>query len=123
MGASTPEMRDWFRVNNAVAGIAHDHDVNGWHPWLVTSTWQGPRITLLLRSTTRREGRRHDRHSGSCCSATCVLDEQGWISDNKIAYVDDGKLTDFSCVEPDDAVVEWAMRATTPPRPKRRGRR
>lgn len=123
MGAGTPERRDWFRVNNVVAGIAHEHDANGSHPWLVTSAWPGPRITLRLRSTTRREGRWHDPHGGSCGSVTCALDEQGWISDNKITHVDDRKLTDFSCVEPDDAAVEWAESVAAPPKSKRRGRR
>lgn len=123
MGAGTPERGDWFRVNNVVAGIARVYDGSGWHPWIVTSAWPGPRITLRLRSTTRREGRWHDAHGGSCGSTTCALDERGWISDNKVTQVDDRKLTDFSCVEPDDAVVEWAMSVPAPPASRRRGRR
>lgn len=120
-GAPTPG--DWFRLTEAASGLALHKGAGAWHPFLVKSTWPGPRATLLPRSTSWTEGRHHSAHQGACGSATCALDEDGRIGSNLVT-VDKGVGTDYSCHEPDEEVIEWAMSLKSPSSSsKRRGRR
>lgn len=121
MAAHVPAPGDWFVVTNRITGMQAPEGPDGIHRFIVKSSWPGPRITLLPRSTTWPEGRLHDKHEGACRSTTCRLDSDGRISSDTI-YVDVSKLTDYSCTEPDDAVIEWAMRVEPTPKTKR-GRR
>lgn len=75
---------------------------------LVRSAWPGPRLSLLPRSTSVADGYAHRAHRENCGFSSCRLDRDGWISEN-VESVDDVHLTEFSCHEPDDDVIEWAM--------------
>lgn len=121
MGANAPEVGDWFVVTNRVTGMQAPEGPDGVHRLIVKSSWPGPRITLLPRSTTWSEGRVHEEHAGACGSATCRIDRDGRISTDA-KYVDVSELNDFSCKEPDETVREWAMSVEPTPKPKR-GRR
>lgn len=121
MGADSPTYGDWFVVANGVSGLQAPEGADGIHRFIVKSAWPGPRVTLLPRSTTWPEGRVHPKHAGACGSTTCRLDSDARISTD-VKYVDIADLNDFSCTEPDEAVVEWAMSVEPPPKAKR-GRR
>ena len=121
MGADAPAVGDWFVVTNRATGMQAPEGPDGIHRYIVKSSWPGPRVTLLPRSTTWEEGRSHQKHAGACGSATCRLDRDGRISTD-VKHVDTSHLDVFSCTEPDEDVIEWAMRAEPPPKPKR-GRR
>lgn len=123
MGADTPTPGDWFLLTEADSGLAPHKGPGAWHPFLVKTSWPGPRVTLLPRSTTWPEGRLHGAHRGACGSPTCRIDEDGRISDTKLVQVDVSKLTEYSCTEPDDDVVEWAMQVTALAPGTRKGRR
>jgi len=60
-----------------------------------------------------------------CGSPTCRIDEDGCVDGSKQASVDSSKLDRFCCHEPDDELVEWAMRSVPrhPPGVTRRGAR
>lgn len=121
MGADAPEGGDWFVVSNRVTGMRAPEGPDGVHRFIVKSSWPGPRVTLLPRSTTWAEGRAHPRHAGACGSDSCRLDLDGRISTD-VKHVDISYLVDFSCTEPDEDLIEWAMSAEPAPR-SRRGRR
>lgn len=108
VGASVPvEVGHWFVVPNRVTGLlAPEQD--GTHPMLVGSAWPGPRISLLPRSASVAEGRPHPAHCGRCESASCCLDRPGWITPD-VESVDETHVTEYSCHEPDDDVIDWAM--------------
>lgn len=121
MGANAPTRGDWFVVTNRVTGMRAPEGPDGVHRFIVKSSWPGPRATLLPRSTTWSEGRLHPKHAGSCGSTSCRLDCDGRISED-LRSIDMSALVDFSCAEPDDEVVDWAM-SVEPPTRTRRGRR
>lgn len=121
MGADSPTSGDWFVVANVVTGLRAPEGADGIHRFIVKSAWPGPRVTLLPRSTTWAEGRFHEKHGGACGSETCRLDSDARISTD-VRHVDVSQLDDFSCTEPDEDVIEWAMSVEPPPMIKR-GRR
>lgn len=121
MGAVAPVRGDWFKLTESESGFATHKGPDAWHPFIVKTAWPGPRVTLLPRSTTWPDGRPHAAHAGACGSAKCVLDECGRIC-IRLVFVDASRVVDFSCAEPDDDVIEWAMTVEPPDRPKR-GRR
>lgn len=110
---------DWFVVPNRVSGL-HSPEADGVHPMLVRSAWPGPRLSLLPRSTSVAEGYAHGAHGENCGSSSCRLNRDGWISE-EVESVDEVHVTEFSCHEPDDDVIEWAMRVGA--KHPRRGRR
>lgn len=125
VAASAPGVGDWFLLTEEVSGLASYKEPRAWHPFLVRSTWPGPRVLLLPRSTTWPEGRAHKAHDGTCGPSACRIDEDGCIDGSSPVSVDTTKLDRFSCHEPDDELIDWAMRSTPRPAPDttRRGRR
>lgn len=125
MAAAAPGVGDWFLLTETVSGLAPHKGARAWHPFLVTSTWPGPRVSLLPRSTSWAEGRSHKAHKGTCGSLTCRIDEDGRIDGSKPVSVDRSKLDSFSCHEPDDELIDWAMSSVprhTPGITRRSGR-
>lgn len=125
MAASVPGVGDWFLLTDEASGLAAYQSSRAWHPFLVRSTWPGPRVSLLPRSTTWTQGRAHKPHEGRCGMSTCRIDEDGSINGSNQVSVDIAKLDHFSCHEPDDELIDWAMRLVPPPASgtTRRGRR
>lgn len=114
------EVGHWFVVPNRFTGLRAP-EPDGTHPMLVLSAWPGPRVSLLPRSASAPEGRAHPAHCGRCESLSCCLDRPGWITE-EMESVDKARVTEFSCHEPDDDVIEWAMGvgASHPRRGRRR---
>lgn len=122
MSDGAPRIGDWFLIPQAVYRVDPSYGDDIGHRYIVKSSWPGPTVTLLLRSTKKWfEGRDHAAHGGSCGSSTCALDLCGRISLSKID-VDSGDLETKSCAEPDEDVVEWVM-AAQPVRLNRKTRR
>lgn len=74
----------------------------------------------MLRSTKPYGGIRHRPHDGTCGSDGCRIDEEGWIRHQVVREI---SIKEFrsarrSCREPDDDLIEEAIR-----RMERRGRR
>lgn len=120
MGADGPERGDWFVTPNAATGL-YAPERDGVHRCIVKSSWVGPQITLLPRSASRDDGRAHPAHERQCGAVTCRLDRDGWIA-ARVISVYEKDIGDFSCPEPDDEVVDWAMSIRPTPE-QRRGRR
>ena len=120
MSAEAPTCGDWFVVANEVSGLKAPEQ-GGVHPFIVKSSWPGPQVTLLPRSASRSDGLPHPAHGGECGYSTCRINRDGTIGPQPVS-VPIGALTDFSCSEPDDDIVEWAMAVESTP-PPTRGRR
>lgn len=120
MGADAPRPGDWFVVKNALTSMRAPEGPTGVHRFIVKSSWPGPRATLLPRSTTYEDGLPHPAHAGRCGFATCRLDKDGRIG-LSLCTLDLHDLSDYSCREPDDDVIDWVQTATPllPPKPRR----
>ena len=117
MGADDPRPGDWFVVPNAVTGLFAPEQ-GGVHPLIVASAWPGPPVMLFPRSASR--GSWHKAHQGSCGFASCRIDKDGEIGLDP-CIVDPCDLTDYSCKEPDEEIIEWVMGGAHASR--KRGRR
>ena len=121
MSADKPRPGDWFVVPNHITGVrAPERD--GTHPYIVNSAWPHPQVKLLLRSASSNWGAPHKAHLGSCGSESCRVNRDGRIDDSIVHSVDRQELTDYSCREPDDEVIEWVM-GIDPDHGGKRGRR
>lgn len=118
MGADAPTPGDWFVIANAVTGLRAP-EPDGVHRLIVKSAWPGPRATLLPRSASW--GQSHKAHQGSCGSDTCRIDRDGEIG-RDVRSVHMSELSDYSCMEPDEMVVEWVMSVESDSA-RKRGRR
>ena len=122
MSAHQPESGDWFALANEISGLRTPEGPQGTHPFLVISTID-VRIPILPRSTSRLEGHPHRAHRGSCGSESCRINKDGYINTDPI-HVDESHLTNYSCTEPDQDFMEWAMSRTGSSRQtRRRGRK
>ena len=122
MSDTAPNVGDWFLIPQAVNRVPPSCPDDVCHRYVVKSSWPGPMVTLLLRSTKDWfDGLEHPAHNGSCGSPTCGLDEAARISLTKFE-TEPVRLDTYSCAEPDEAVIEWVMAAVPLP-PRRRTRR
>ena len=95
-------------VPDKISGILTYKDPDKARPCLITSL-AGFRVSILPRTTQGGADREpHPAHNGTCGYQTCRLDQPGNIR-TELRSVDGSQLTDYSCREPNDDIIEWAM--------------
>ncbi len=111
---SGPPLGDWFCLPQDVIRVDRHAPEGKEHRWIVAGSGTIlPGIQVVLRSTKAGYGgREHGPHEGSCGSETCRIDQHGWIRHDERRIVRPQELTldRRSCHEPDDDVIEFAMR-------------
>ena len=105
-----PRPGEWFCLPQSVV-LVDKYNLDKEHRWIVAGSGViKAKVPALLRSTKSGYGGiQHEAHNGTCGSATCQINELGWISDLEKIGASHFKLERRSCYEPCEEIIEKVM--------------
>lgn len=124
ISAIEPELGEWYRVPQSVIRVANQYSGSVPHRWIVASRPFAGQVHLVLRTTTPTYSDvEHAKHDPTH-APRCAIDKNGYVCNP--AELQDTYLLGlgdfFSCIEPDEAVIDQVRGFLPPMRPRNRRR-
>jgi len=110
-----PYPGEWFCLPQTAERVDRHARGGKQHRWIVGGSGAlGIEVPAALRTTQPAYGGRHQGpHDGHCDSEGCRIDQPGWVLAQEIRPVlrREFSADRRSCLEPDEAVIEFVMSA------------